>query len=700
MSDPQTIKEAKSFAELVAPLIKKAFPPLKKAYAISEALLRGNYESYLARSNKAYSNICTILDPTIELSLESVYVPLTVKKQGEVNSYEIAAFPNSLFKRSRQNLIIDSAGMGKSTLSRFLFLRAPTESADRLLPILVELRRMRPAEGLLEFISREIELFKGSNYSKEILVSLLDSGLFLLILDGVDEIQDSCKPQFVDGLREVLSKCSACKLWVTSRNEPLLTEFPALSRWRIEPLHREGAYKLISNYERNKEIARQLTDTLKARSLETVETFLGTPLLVVLLVGSYEQKPYIPVKRSNFYYQVFDAVFERHDALKGGYVRARKSNLGIDQFHCVLRALCFLLFRDGAVEIEAVQFDKQLEEAKKLVRHIGFVGSDLKYDLLHSVPMLIEEGGKLRFAHKSMIDYFAAAFVCYDMGARQAELLESLYEKKFLTKYAEMLRFCADLDFATFRKTILRKLASEICSYKTRSEFALAAKKSERLQYLNQASFFATFSFGKLPKTLTATDGGEPKKMPSLGNKIFHFSSDERASGRFADSIRVEMFDEGAVLLVRFRNAYSLFLILAREQSISFLKSTVIQADLRADSFAYFLKSLHRSKAEDGEIATMELGTAAAEQIDEHGEIDVLLSRTELQVDFDEAKLYLESLAADEQDGVQLLTDAMEAMTVERKPKLVKPKLVKPKNAKPKKAKPKSQNKQAKDKQD
>ena len=94
------------------------------------------------------------------------------------------------------------------------------------------------------------------------------------------------------------------------------------------------------------------------------------------------------------------------------------------------------------------------------------------------------DGGKLRFAHKSMIDFFAAAYVASDLGGRQPAFLEKLYDGKQLSRLSEMLRFCADLDYLTFRKTILRKLAQEIVDFEPeqRAKFSMlpTTEDSER----------------------------------------------------------------------------------------------------------------------------------------------------------------------------------------------------------------------------
>ena len=69
-------------------------------------------------------------------------------------------------------------------------------------PIFVELRRMKPSEDLTALIARELALFKGTNYSEEVLLSILSTGQFLLLLDGVDELTDAARPAFCRRIAE------------------------------------------------------------------------------------------------------------------------------------------------------------------------------------------------------------------------------------------------------------------------------------------------------------------------------------------------------------------------------------------------------------------------------------------------------------------------------------------------------------------
>jgi len=638
--DLTTAKSAIDVAKGLAPLLHRAFRPLKKAYAISEALLRGNYEDYVAKSHEALSQLCTILDPTTNLRIEDVYVPLTLKAMRDGREVEVSGYPDRLFRQSPHTLVIDTAGMGKSTLSRFIFLKSTEPGSAKKLPIFVELRRMKANEDLAALIARELALFKGAAYSEDVLLSVLSTGQFLLLLDGVDELPDAARPTFVDGLRKIIAKCAGLDLWITSRNDPILTEFPTLERWRVSPLNRDSAYQLIHRYERNREIANQLVGALKSSEIESIETFLGTPLLVVLLVSSYEQKQFVPVKRSNFYYQVFDALFERHDASKGGLVRPRQSSLTIDQFYSVLRAFCFMLIRDGTVEIDQVTFENRMGQAKRLLPQLTFSSESVKADLLHAVPLMTLDGGKLRFAHKSMIDFFAAAYVTSDLGGRQSEFLEKLYDGKQMSRLSEMLRFCADLDFLTFRRTILRKLAAEIVEFEPEQRRRHAAlPPTESTERFIRASFFTSHAAATMKEPSTT---GKPGARKSPAISVTHIPDGDHRTHRF-DSVTIDIPRPDRILYTQFRNAYTLFAILKREQTIPFLVKFVANQQMHEDSLAYLFEPM-AAEIKDEPFVGRELTLEDIQLIGQNDDLGLLASRCHILPDFVVAAQFLVDL--------------------------------------------------------
>ena len=95
-----------------------------------------NYEKtlaeYFTRSYLEYSKMHTIVYNNMETHLEDLYIPLNIVYDGSTFSHEticIDKYPKDNFKKYNNRIfIVDNAGMGKSTIMKFLFINLINKS--------------------------------------------------------------------------------------------------------------------------------------------------------------------------------------------------------------------------------------------------------------------------------------------------------------------------------------------------------------------------------------------------------------------------------------------------------------------------------------------------------------------------------------------------------------------------------------------
>lgn len=133
------LNTAKDIATIAAPFsgaIVTAF--LKPALEdFSETLKKGKknllnliidkFDDYLIRSYKKQIYVKTLVFQNKKILLSNLYIPLTVSNSDSGEGIKIDSFPSKLFPIHSKVLLVDTAGMGKSTLSRYLFLKAIEE---------------------------------------------------------------------------------------------------------------------------------------------------------------------------------------------------------------------------------------------------------------------------------------------------------------------------------------------------------------------------------------------------------------------------------------------------------------------------------------------------------------------------------------------------------------------------------------------
>lgn len=401
--------------------------------------------------------------------LENYYVPLTLEKTTTSNrkiAVVVNSYPADLMGAYKDLLVVDTAGMGKSTLLKFIFLQ--TLARKETIPIFVELRKLSREKTILSFISEELR-FGTDPVNQKLLEATLSDGVFTFFLDGYDEIPDDEKSVVSEQIISLKSNANNNRFILSSREEQSLASLAEFHKFSIKPLSQSEAFTLIRKLCPDPRVAASLIEKVQAQAGDNLEEFLTNPLLVSLLVKSFLHSPILPVRLSEFYRQVFDALFQNHDAKKelGGFTRKKKSNLDLDRFHKTLRALGALTYQANKLEFSTDELSTQIDRAKALTSESGYSAASFQHDLLHAVPLFVREGSVIRWAHRSLQEYFAAAYICMDAKDKQADLLRQLY-KSGTQKNANLLRLCADIDGKTFKHVVVKEyLADRIAKIKS-----------------------------------------------------------------------------------------------------------------------------------------------------------------------------------------------------------------------------------------
>lgn len=313
---------------------------------------------------------------------------------------------------------------------------------------------------------------------------------FIYLFDGIDEIPQKIKSKVVNLLRLFADEFSESKIIITSRHDNFLSELHGFSRFKIKPLEPHQAYDLLRRYDGFGPISFRLIKGLRLESGQNLNEFLATPLYVSLLFCAYKFKPIIPRKKELFYSQVFEALYESHDLTKElGYVRDKFSNLDSTDFHQILRRLGFWCLKDGG-RIEFTKDDLQIALQDIISKIPGISASPSLFiqDLIETVPLFVKEGAIIRWSHKSLMEYFAAMFICRDTKERQKEILIKLYNSTESIRYKNLFELCADIDYSSFRSSVIKHLLedfttlfSNICSKQAEVDDNISKTKAEIL---------------------------------------------------------------------------------------------------------------------------------------------------------------------------------------------------------------------------
>lgn len=412
------------------PLFEKYFDKLIKSLALKyKTTLQHNREHFWSYLERTYTKFSTIRPVGFreQLVFNAVYVPLSIKSDKD-NKDEIIVneYPIKLLSVQKHILIVDNAGMGKSTLSKKMFLEA-FENGKYGIPLYVELRHLSKDNDIIKELLKQIKNLS-SEFDEQLLTVLLEGGGFVLFLDGYDEVSLNDKEDVTKSLQTFIDKIGNNTVVLTSRNDEALAGFQTFNQYSIKRLEEKDAFQLLSNLDSDGEKSQHLIQKLKEEELTGVKEFLVNPLLVTLLYTAFDFEPTIPTKKHLFYDQVFNAFFQQHDFSKGdSFVHDKKSKLAKDDFERILRCVGFFSVINHKVEFERTEIIKIIQKSKEKCGLSNFKESDYLDDLIKSVPLFSKEGHLYKWSHKSLAEYFAVEYIAMDSMDLEQKIVEKLY---------------------------------------------------------------------------------------------------------------------------------------------------------------------------------------------------------------------------------------------------------------------------------
>ncbi len=185
-----------------------------------------------------------------------------------------------------------------------------------------------------------------------------------------------------------------------------------------------------------------------------IRGILTTPLMITLLVITYRAYQRLPERLSEFYEHLFSILWSRHDDTKPGFIRVKRCPLNDREIRRVFDTVCFLARRDGIVEFSRQQI---LEVARKAIDAMQYECDDAAFvdDVRDITNLILEDGTRYSFIHKSVLEYHAAAYIAaLRDDDRSEQVYTSLRQRHWLTWQEELL-FLKEIDALRFNRFFL-----------------------------------------------------------------------------------------------------------------------------------------------------------------------------------------------------------------------------------------------------
>lgn len=419
---------------------------------INQALDKGLNE-YTFNWKRKIDDVKTFLSYENPVSFEQIYIPLSLKFLNKV--VVIPENIENLFKASNCITILGHAGSGKTMIMKHCFLQCL--KMGKYIPIIIELRKIDSTSmSLSEYISSivfQLNLAK----NEAIYNRLMMQGEFVFFLDGYDEISITNKKKRTAEIEELIDRYPKNYFLLTSRPGADAETMPRFRSYHVCDLSNEQIKEFVRLQvglmeEEGSIIADKIIKTIESSKISSIVEYFRNPLLLSMFILTYRYNPELPSKKSDFYYNVFETLYCKHDtrSKSGGYIHERKCKLEKEQYLQILRNFSFISYFDGRYEFESSYLNKKLSEIKEEIG-IEFDNDDMIYDLRVSISIFLLDGNYYSFPHRSMQEYFASDMIrTLDTDIKKDYIYKQLMSKKYSFDGYNFWTLCEEMDNVCF----------------------------------------------------------------------------------------------------------------------------------------------------------------------------------------------------------------------------------------------------------
>jgi len=347
--------------------------------------LAGTYATYLSRLLDRHSKAKSFFVRSEPVPLYEFFVPLNLRTQRRIlespGAAEIAA-------ASPFAVLIGTGGSGKSMVMRHILISSLRDKAKT--PVFLELRHVDLETSLESALLNSLQS-NGLDVDMGYFRRALEAGHFLILLDGFDELDRRRRTNMAKAIIRLSEEYPKNWLVLSSRPDPELEGWSAFTAFYIEPLNLTKAIELVERLDFDPEIRKRFISDLQSDLFMRHTSFLSNPLLLSIMLLTYQDTAHIPSKLSIFYNQAYESLFQKHDALKGGYQRQRQTALDIQDFARVFAAFSVRTYDRRQFTFSISSALETLDKCKEIT-NLEYSSKEYLADAQQAVCLLVEKG--------------------------------------------------------------------------------------------------------------------------------------------------------------------------------------------------------------------------------------------------------------------------------------------------------------------
>lgn len=435
---------------------KKATKYCIAKYQNLEMKLNKGLPEYIKANYQRCAYVRTLLKRDRPTELDKIYEPLQFKIDDDI--LEEDEIKLSIAADLHRTIISSYAGNGKTIFLKKIY-KELIDNQTNFYPIFFELRNISSGtQTLLDCIYKSIVTYSDS-FTQEQFTYGLEKGLFYFLIDGLDEISDLQQSNIQEEISTLTLKYPDCPFVVTSRPN----EFTTWANFHVAhllPFDYRQCQSFIKKIDYVEERKTDFLEFLTEYKFAEHEEFLSNPLLASMMLLTFDEYGDIPAKRHIFYEKCFQVLIKEHDASKGRFHRPLKSKLSHENLEKVFMYFCAITYQDQKYRFNLQEVDKYIELASQTLSSDKICkGNDIRYDFVHSMSLLLQDGNFFEFIHRSFQEYFFAKFIVNDRKLELENKLDNI-DGLFSSAKSNLIAMIDDMDHDYFEtEYVLKKLA-------------------------------------------------------------------------------------------------------------------------------------------------------------------------------------------------------------------------------------------------
>ncbi|EKU98647.1 putative NTPase (NACHT family) [Leptolyngbya sp. PCC 7375] len=400
------------------------------------------------------------------LKMEDVYIPLNIsdgEQEEHKNDLENTTSPETIdayvaIAKHKRLIVTGEPGSGKSVLLKYLAWSYGSDKlnglANRPIVILLELYRLSDVSldeaKLLEELVKTFDINQFPN-AQQFVLQGLKNGLFLLLFDGLDEVNSDVRGHVSSVIRDFLKKYEQCRVVITCRNTVYNEEFSGIVERKLEVA--EFTNRQIRQFlkfwepemrQAGKSI-KQMMEDIEERPL--ILRLAHNPLLLTLIAYLYTESDFVlPHSRAELYQKSASILLEKRQYKS--YDDYKYKYQADDKRRILERLALYIQNSSSNKDLRSVTVGAAREEAKTTLIDVGLSqeqAREILDEIVERSGLFIKGKDKISgeeyyiFSHSTIQEYFAAAA----LKEQEAELIQQ-YEAN-PTAWQEVIKLWCSL---------------------------------------------------------------------------------------------------------------------------------------------------------------------------------------------------------------------------------------------------------------